>query len=162
LAAPAVWELWAEPRRRAGPDAPALPPAAEHAVAAGHAAAPPRVEPGGPVAQLRAVRAGAAVLLWAAPAVAAVLRQAEPGEAAVLQAGAAARLREGGPDAAPPPQVVRAAAALPWAAAWVFRRDRLRLAARRRPAPSARAMRSLRTASPQQPSWPAARDEVLS
>ena len=188
LAASAVWERWAEPRRRAGPDAPALPPVAavaEQAVAVEHAGAPPRVAPGEPGARRQAVRAGTAVLLpaepagtavllvaepavgaalrRAAPAEVAVLRQAEPGEAAVLLAGAVARLREVGPAAEARRQVVQAAAAaLPWEAAWVFRRDRRRLAVRRRSAPSARAMRSLRTASPQQPSWPAARDEVLS
>jgi hypothetical protein len=145
LAAWEVWALWAERRLRAGPDAPALPPA-EHAVAAGHAVAPPRAEPGEPVARRQAV-----------PAAAAVPRQAEPGEAAVLRveaaavvrAGVAARLREAGADAAAPPQAVRAAVALLWAAAWVFRRDRLRLVVRRRSARSAQAMRSLRTASPQ-------------
>jgi hypothetical protein len=150
LAAWEVWALWAERRLRAGPDAPALPPA-EHAVAAGHAVAPPRAEPGEPVAQ-----AAAAVLPPAASVEVAVPRLAEPGEAAVLRveaaavrAAVAARLREAGADAAAPPQAVRAAVALLWAAAWVFRRDRLRLVVRRRSAPSAQAMRSLRTASPQ-------------
>jgi hypothetical protein len=131
----------------------------EHVVAEGHAAVPPRAEPGAPVARLQAARVEAAVLLRAAPAEVAEPRQAELGEGAVLRAGAAARPRVAeGHAAVPPraepgapaarPQVARVAAVLPWAAAWVFRRDRLRLAARRRSAPAAHAMRSLRTASP--------------
>jgi hypothetical protein len=137
LAVPAVWGQWAVLRPPAEPDAPALPREAERAVAAGRAAALPRAGPAEPVALLRVARAAVAVPLRAEPAVVAAQR-----------VGAVARLREVGADAAALPQVVPAAVALPLAAAWAFRRDRLRLAVRRRSAPSARAMRSLRTASP--------------
>jgi hypothetical protein len=154
LAAPVAWGLWAEPLLRAQPDAPELPPAAAHGVAAGHAAAPPRVGPGELAVLRPAELGGAAVRLRAGPGELVVPRRAEPGEGVVLRGegvaprdGAGARQREG-PDAAVPPPVVPAAVAFPWAAAWAFRRDRFRPAVRRRTAPpSARATRSLRMAS---------------
>jgi len=153
LAAPVASWLWAEPLLWAQPDVPELPPAA-HGVAAGHAAAPPRVGPDEPVALRQAELGGAAGRLRAGPGEPVVPRPAEPGEVAVLRGevvalrdGAAARQREG-PDAVVPPLVVPAAVAFPWAAAWAFRRDQFRPAVRRRTAPpSARATRSLRMAS---------------
>jgi len=109
--------------------------------------APLRAEPGEPVALLPVARAAVAAQLWGEPAEVAAPRQVAPGEAAVLRGGAA-RQREARSEAGARPPVAPAAAALPLAAAWAFRRDRLRLAVRQRSAPSARAMRSLRTAAP--------------
>ena len=142
MGAPVAWGPWGEPFLRAQPDAPELPPVAEHGAAA------PLAGPGGPVARRQAELGEAAVRLRAGPGELAVLQPAEPGEVVVLRGGVAARQREGAADAVVPPPGVPAAVAVPWAAAWAFRRDRFRPAVRRRTAPpSARATRSLRMAS---------------
>jgi len=153
LVASAVWVPWVELKSRAERGGPARLQEAGYEVmaAAGCATARPRAGPDAREVKRQAVRVGpaeAVALRQAEPGEALALRLGEPGEAAGPRDEAAARPPEAAHDAVALPGVGQAApAARPWGVPiWVFPRDRLRHAVQRSRVPSARAMRSLRTA----------------